>query len=209
MKIFFDTVYYLLITGIVLVALLLSSTFLPIPGNFQIKVVKSGSMEPAIKTGSIVVIRSESVYKVGDIITFGTDSKTQIPTTHRIVAISTDANPVYTTKGDANDAPDPVATHLSDIHGKVLWSAPYLGYILAFARTTLGFALLVGVPALAIILDEIGKIIREVRRLRKPRHTRFQQSHSTYGSNDSSSRKLYINHVPPHYTLRNVVDLRR
>ena len=168
MNLVFNILYYLFIVVVGLVALLLLATLVPVPGNFQAKIVQSGSMEPAIKTGSIVIIRSEATYEVGDVITFGKDTKTQVPTTHRIIEINgTGPLRTFTTKGDANDTADPTVTRLADIHGKVFLSIPYLGYILAFARKPLGFALLVGLPALAIILDEIGKIVKEVKEIKR------------------------------------------
>ncbi len=168
MKLIFATIRYLLIGGVVLLTLLLLGTLMPIQGGIKVKIVKSGSMEPTIMTGSIVIIKPEPAYSIGDIITFGKDTKTQIPTTHRIVAVSgSGASSEFQTKGDANDAPDPVATRMSDISGKVIFHASYIGYILDFARKPLGFALIVGVPAFAIILDEVMKIVAEVRRMRR------------------------------------------
>ena len=167
MKVLFNTLHYLLITAVVVIAMLLLATLLPLPGDFKVKIVQSGSMEPAIKTGSIVIDKAEAAYNVGDVVTFGADTKTRVPTTHRIVAIGDGPNPVYTTKGDANDAPDEVNTHLADIHGRVVFTLPYAGYVLDFARKPLGFALLVGLPAALIILDELAKIIREVGVLRR------------------------------------------
>ena len=168
MKFLFNVLYYIFVIAIMAVALLLLPSLVPIPGNFKVKVVKSGSMEPYIKTGGIVVIRPESTYGVGDVITFGKDTKTQIPTTHRIVTID-GSGPLrtFTTKGDANEEADPTVTRLSDIGGKVLFTVPYLGYILDFAKKPIGFALLVGVPAVVIILDEIGKIIKEIKAIRR------------------------------------------
>jgi signal peptidase len=159
-----------------------------------------------------VLIKPESSYKLGDVITFGADSKTQIPTTHRIVGISSDTNAVYTTKGDANDAPDPVATHFSDIHGKVLFSLSYLGYVLAFARTPLGFGLLVGVPALAIILEEVGKIIREIQAMRRSKRAGRRDTGETIPHSSAVQMRggnFYITHEHQTYRLTNVVDLRR
>ena len=118
-------------------------------------------------TGSIVVIKPEASYFLGDVITFGADTKTQIPTTHRIVKIEgKGTEELITTKGDANDSEDPARTSIKDVHGKVIFHASYVGYLLAFARRPVGFALLVGVPAVLIILDEIGNIWTEIRRLR-------------------------------------------
>lgn len=168
MKVLSNTIYYLFVLAIAMIALLLLSTLVPIPGNFNAKVVKSGSMEPAIKTGAIVLIRPADSYVVGDVVTFGKDTKTQIPTTHRIVRTEGEGRQmVFITKGDANNAEDPIATKPSDIRGKVVFSVPYLGYVLDFAKKPLGFALLVGVPALIIIFEEIVKIIREVKTIRR------------------------------------------
>ncbi|MCD5396329.1 MAG: signal peptidase I [Candidatus Pacebacteria bacterium] len=82
-------------------------SLLPLPGNYKILVVQSGSMEPSIKTGSVVVVKPASDYKVGDVITFGPFSKTKPPTAHRIYQIKEkNGQIVYITKGDANNSPD-------------------------------------------------------------------------------------------------------
>jgi len=171
MQAVYKTFYWIFMVAVVGLGLLLMLSLIPISG-FKIKIVKSGSMEPAIMTGAIVVDHPEPSYTVGDVITFGADTKVQIPTTHRIYAVNTDGGQtLFTTKGDANDAPDPVQTPLAAVHGKVVYSVPYLGYMLAFARQPMGFALLVGLPAALIIFEEIGKIVREVRRLRRKKIT--------------------------------------
>ena len=168
MKVLFNTIYYVFLASIITIALLLVITIVPVPGNLKAKIVKSGSMEPTIKTGALVFIKPSASYKVGDIVTFGADTKTQIPTTHRIVeVIGSGSLQRFSTKGDANDSADPQTIRLSDIHGKVFFSLPYLGYVLDFARQPLGFALLIGVPTVIIIIDEIGKILREVSLMRR------------------------------------------
>lgn len=168
MKTIFNILYYLFVACILGIAVLLLASMVPVPGNIKVKIVKSGSMEPAIKTGGIVVITPSDTYSVGDIITFGQDTKTQIPTTHRIVRIEGEGPlRAFATKGDANNDEDPAPTRLSDIKGKVLFTLPYLGFILDFAKKPLGFALLVGIPALAIIFDELGKIFSEIKSMRK------------------------------------------
>lgn len=181
MHVLYKSVYWIFMAAVLTLGGLLMVSLVPIAGNIQIKIVKSGSMEPVIKTGSIVVDKPEASYNMGDVVTFGKDTKTQIPTTHRIVSISgTGASEMITTKGDANDAADPAQTPISAVHGKVIFTVPYLGYILSFARQPMGFALLVGVPAFAIILEEIGKIVREVvalrRRKQMQRRMRYAQT---------------------------------
>jgi signal peptidase len=158
-------IYYIVIAFIVLVAILLIVSAFPIPGNYKVMVVKSGSMEPTIKTGSIVVVKPASDYKIGDIITFGPYSKTKAPTTHRIYEMKVEGGePIYITKGDANNAPDTREIKKIDIVGKVLFSVPFVGYAVDFAKKPLGFALIIIIPAAIIIYDEIRKIFGEIKK---------------------------------------------
>ena len=165
-------IYYIFIGFIILIALLLIVSVLPITGNYKVMTVISGSMAPAIKMGSVVVVKPPSAgsgqaadYKIGDVITFGPYSKTKAPTTHRIYEIKVvDGQPVYITKGDANNAPDAREIKKTDIVGKVLFSVPYVGYAVEFAKQPLGFGLIIIVPAAVIIIDEIKNIIKEVKK---------------------------------------------
>jgi signal peptidase len=121
-------------------------------------------MEPKIHTGSVVVVLPVKDYKIGNIITFGPYSKTEPPTTHRIADIKVNGNqPVYITKGDANDSADSREVARKDIEGKVLFSIPYFGFIISFIRKPLGFILLIIIPAMIMLLDEIRKIIKEIK----------------------------------------------
>jgi len=55
--------------GVILLVSIVALSFSPllrIPGNFKSLVVLSGSMEPSIKTGSVVAIKSQAEYAVGD-----------------------------------------------------------------------------------------------------------------------------------------------
>jgi signal peptidase len=165
MKIFFKTIYYIVLAGLGAVAIFLVASLLPIPGNYKVKVVLSGSMEPTIKTGGIIVARPASEYHVGDIITFGKDTKTEVPITHRIVS---EKDGAFITRGDANDIADTHLVQRRDIIGKVFFSIPYVGYAVDAAKTPTGFVLLIIIPALVIILDELRKIVREFRRMRTP-----------------------------------------
>lgn len=177
MKSIFNTAYYVFISCIVLIALLLLATIVPIPGNIKAKIVKSGSMEPTIKTGDLVLIIPSNSYEVGDIITFGPDTKTQIPTTHRIVSVNGDGPfRIFETKGDANNAPDPTGTRLSEVSGKVFMSIPYLGFLLDFAKKPIGFILLIGVPSMFIIIDEIMKVFREIVLIKRKKNAALQQN---------------------------------
>lgn len=160
----FKLIYYffvILIIGITILVLL--SAFLG-ENNFKFLVVKSGSMEPSIKMGSLVMIKREKEYTLGDVITFSNPKKPQELITHRIVNIEKlNSQKFYTTKGDANGEPDPKKVAKREVRGKVLFSVPYLGYLVDFVKKPLGFVLVVIVPAVLIILDETRNIFREIK----------------------------------------------
>ena len=146
----------------VCLAVLLIASLLPIPGNYRVLTVLSGSMEPAIHVGSIVAIRPAKDYKIGDVITFGEIGQAKVPITHRINDIKIEGGqPVYITKGDANNAPDTDEAPYSSVDGKMLFSVPLLGYALSFLKKPVGFILIIIIPAGLVVLEEMQKIYRE------------------------------------------------
>lgn len=153
--------FYLAVAFIVV---LLLASALPIPGGIKTFVVQSGSMEPSIKTGGVVVVKPMDSYVVGDVITFGPRSKTKSPTTHRIIEVKEDGN--YVTKGDANSDQDLRTVSRYEVIGKVLFSVPYVGYAVAAAQKPWGFVIIVVIPAVIIIWEEAGKIWREIQKKR-------------------------------------------
>jgi len=161
----FKIIYYIFLTFIVAIALLLIISVFPITGNIKFFIVQSGSMEPAIKMGSIVMIKPVDEYKIDDVISFGEVTRIKSPTTHRIYDMKViEGNPIYITKGDANNAPDQREVRKRDILGKVLLDIPYLGFAVNFAKKPMGFVLIIGIPAVVIISDEVRKIYEEVKK---------------------------------------------
>ncbi len=161
--------YIAFVVALVGVAGVFLASLLPIPGNIELKIVKSGSMEPTIKTGAVVIVKPLAIesYQVGDIVTFGEDTTRQIPTTHRIVSVETVENRIaFMTKGDANEEADPQQVPADEVIGKVIFNVPFAGYILDFARQPLGFALLIGIPAGIVIIDESFRIFGEIKKMR-------------------------------------------
>lgn len=162
--------HYLLIVLVLVLGALLIGVQTQLIEGYELRIVQSGSMEPAIPTGALIVTRVEDRYAVGDVITFTQSGPRSLPTTHRIIADGLqNGEVVYTTKGDANSDSDPNPVALSDVSGLVIFSLPWLGYIIDFARQPLGFALMIGVPALVILFDEGMTIVSEVRQRRQKR----------------------------------------
>ncbi len=167
MKKVLKTIYYIVLAYISFIGILLIISVLPIKNNIKFLTVLSGSMEPKIHTGSIVVVKSVADYKVGDIITFGQNTKTEVPTTHRIAEVKVEnGEMVYKTKGDANNGEDNKEVSRKDIIGKVYFSLPYLGYAIDFVKKPFGLMIVIVIPAIIIIYDEINKIGREVKKLK-------------------------------------------
>jgi len=129
-------------------------------------IVESGSMEPAIKTGSIVVSYPYRIYAVGDVITFASTPQSKNLVTHRVEArlypegITKD--PVYLTSGDANEDFDKDNVLAGQVVGKAVLTFPYVGYIANFAKQPYGFILLVIVPATIIIYEELRTLLKEM-----------------------------------------------
>lgn len=164
----FKILYVIFYVAIVAIIALLLFALFPIKGNYQIKIVQSGSMEPNIRIGSIVIVKPSASYAIGDVVTFGKDTKKDIPTTHRIVSSrAVEGVLLFTTKGDANKSPDATEIRQNDISGKVLFDIPFLGYVIDLARKPLGFVVFVIIPAMIIIYDEGVKIFRELKKMKK------------------------------------------
>jgi signal peptidase len=169
MKYISQAFYYLFVLLIVLIGLGLISTQTSLLGSYEIRIVQSGSMEPALMTGGLILIHPEERYYVNDIITYGENKRRRdIPTTHRIVdeRIS-DGQLAYVTKGDANESEDGTLVTDRDILGKVVFHVPYLGFVIDFARTPLGFVAMIVIPASLVILDEGVNIYNEIKARRK------------------------------------------
>jgi len=149
------------VISIFIVMFLLATMFLPRFG-YSLIVVKSGSMEPTIKTGSILFAKKQGNYNNGDIITFVKMSNEII--THRIVGISKEnGNIYYKTKGDANNATDMFLTRKSRVIGKTIFTIPYFGYIIGFLKSKIGIMFLIIIPAGYFIGREILKIKKELK----------------------------------------------
>ena len=153
---------YVLFAVLIGLALLFLGTVLPGNLRYQMRIVESGSMSPTIPIGSVVLVRAHPSYSVHDVINFKRATDLE-EVTHRIIGISqVSGETVYTVQGDANNAPDQKPVLASEVIGSVWFSLPYVGYIIDFARKPIGFAIIIGIPALWMILEQVQKIRHEV-----------------------------------------------
>lgn len=131
--------------------------------SFKPYVIQSGSMEPSIMTGDMVIVKSEPEYQVNDVITFTDESDRVV--THRVLKkINDQASLEYETKGDANQSSDSQAIPYEKVIGKVHLVIPKLGFVVAFAQSRQGIVALIIIPVILIVYDELKKIFAEVNK---------------------------------------------
>lgn len=171
----FNIGYWFLMAALVIVAGLAAVSAFGLPKNFRLFVVQSGSMEPTIKRGSLVIVQPRKQYQKDEIITFKIRPDADIKNpglliTHRIVDVKDDKGGVFfTTKGDDNKTPDMESRPIGSVLGKVVFTIPYLGYPIGFAKTQTGFILLIVIPATIIVYGELLNIKKEVVKILKER----------------------------------------
>jgi signal peptidase len=125
--------------------------------------VMSGSMEPAVHTGDVVVEQSIAPVRarVGDVVTFPEPGGGDRLITHRVRSVHVEGRVArISTKGDANNTVErwtaPVDGHI----GRVLYRVPRVGYAFASVRTPLGRIVLLVVPVLGLGLMALRWIWR-------------------------------------------------
>ena len=135
-------------------------------------VVLSGSMGPALSPGDVIFVDAAdpSAIQAGDVITFVRGSEST-PTTHRVVeVVDQSGKPAFRTKGDANEDPDSGLVQASQVQGRVmtlggyLFAVPYIGYVIEFMNTQLGFVLLVLLPIGLFVISEVWNFVGAGRR---------------------------------------------
>lgn len=165
------------LVAVVLVALVAPFVVYAVPqvvGADHSYVVLSGSMEPVLSPGDVVVVDDPnsgvglvdllgaaglvhdtgSGISRGDVVTFRT-SGDEPPTTHRVVEVIDEGGTAYRTKGDANEDPDMGLVRPSNVVGEVVLVLPYVGYVVQFGDTPAGFVALVVVPFGLLVASEL------------------------------------------------------
>ncbi|MDR0284600.1 MAG: signal peptidase I [Propionibacteriaceae bacterium] len=146
-----------LVTCVTLLLLALAVALVVVPkitGGMSLTVL-TGSMEPGIMPGDVVVTKGIDTARardlqIGDVITFLPYADDPMLVTHRIIAKSVgSAGTSFTTKGDNNNTPDswnPVNDY--QVRGQLLYVIPKIGYV----RQWLGPYTVWIVPGIAVIL---------------------------------------------------------
>jgi len=119
-------------------------------GDFRLFMVQSGSMQPTLSVGSIILTVPTALAEAGDVITYRTAEGAVV--THRVAEVFEEgAERAYLTKGDANQVTDSKSVPHSMLIGKVSFSLPGIGKIIAFSKTLPGYIMLIIIPALYLL----------------------------------------------------------
>ena len=153
-----DIVFYIFIIIMFLTSLSMikskQSGEVPNLFGYEFYNILTGSMEPTIPTGSLVITKSVDTkdIKVNDIITFGEGNSV---TTHRVESINKGNNLEFITKGDANEVIDPRPIEENEIFGKVILHIIGLGYVIGFIQKNIILSIVI-----AIVLTTGFKMIK-------------------------------------------------
>ena len=132
--------------------------FVTIGGYSTFRVV-TGSMEPTISTGALLVCKDTSIEKIekDDIVCYRSKTAEIYGSivTHRVVSVQTDEDGerYLETRGDANLSSDPYYVKQDNLIGKVTWYSEetnILNDILSFLTGKMGFLLCIVFPVLLV-----------------------------------------------------------
>ena len=125
-------------------------------GGYAPLIVLTGSMEPKIMSGDIIVVKQADAVdiKVGDVIAFfDPDGNGTSILTHRVNEVYEEDGKLYfRTQGDANNTEDRQPVSADKLVG--VWTeirVPGAGSVAMFMQTTAGLVVCVGVPLVLII----------------------------------------------------------
>ena len=162
-----------LLTLILLLATGLTVALVVVPkvlGGMSLTVL-TGSMEPGIKPGDVVVTKGTTTQQaaelnIGDVITFLPYPDDPTLVTHRIIGKSVGASgTAYITQGDNNNTVDPWGPVRDfQVRGQVVYTVPKVGW----AREWVGHYSAWIIPAAGVTLIVGGVIMLVTSRRRKP-----------------------------------------
>lgn len=138
--------------------------------GYELMTVLSGSMEPGIKTGSIIAVKpvkDPTKFIKGDVITFKAADNPNTLITHRILEVQkVDSSVQYITKGDNNDSKDPSPVTVGNVVAEYSgFTIPFIGKIMAFIQSKTGAIYLLIIPGVLMILWSVFSIWRAISKV--------------------------------------------
>lgn len=110
----------------------------PHTGRYRTLTVLSDSMAPAMPAGSLAIVTPQpaSSIRVGQIVTYQIPVEDRRVVSHRVVEVLEEGpRPVFRTKGDGNEAPDPWTARVAqDTVWRVRVAVPHAGRVVSALR---------------------------------------------------------------------------
>lgn len=132
----------------------------PLAVGYKVLPVLGGSMEPAIKLGSVIVAKpvAPADVQMGDVITFSDRNRAGVLVTHRVVSLETGerGRPVIRTRGDANNVEDAWDVPTDQPIEKTVFWLPYAGYLVAYLASPQAKFALAGLIALLVVYQVLA-----------------------------------------------------
>lgn len=135
----------------------------------------SGSMDPEIKIGDIVIVKEieKEDLKIGDVISY---RQGQSVVTHRIVDIQeTEKGCIYKTKGDSNNVEDKTEVIFGLIEGKVIGQIPVLGKISTLLQ---GKVAIIIIALMVYIYFSHSSKMSHIRNRRKVKRMKYEEENA-------------------------------
>ena len=127
--------------GAVVLAVISAVSLVPAATGWVPLTVLTGSMEPRIPPGSLIVVRSVTAQEAnqlqaGQVATYLPEAGSDLLVTHRIVRVRAldDGTVHYEFKGDANSTPDPLWVRPVQVRGVLQYHVPFLGRVLTLLK---------------------------------------------------------------------------
>lgn len=148
----------LLIVAVIALCML---SFVPKVTNHQVFNILTGSMEPEIPVGSMVIVSEvdPQSLETGDIITFERVTQGDV-VTHRVAKNDASQQQIIT-KGDANAQVDMDPVPYSNVIGKVSVHMPVVGVLLGFMSTIAGKIAYLCIAIAGFLLTVLAGVLRE------------------------------------------------
>lgn len=148
--------------GIVMLAVVIITAIpatIPKLFGYQIYTVTSGSMEPAIPTGSLIYVKNIAPEEIAaqDVIAFQSEGTV---IAHRVVQ-NRQVEGEIVTKGDANAQEDISTVPYADVIGRVSLHIPMLGNLMVMYTSTIGKAYVICFAACGVMLNMLASRLRE------------------------------------------------
>lgn len=152
-----NIIFYTLVISVIVIGLIMVRSNIngEIPNvlGYRFYIVLTGSMEPTIDVGDIVIVKEilKEQVEVNEIITFRSKNTRNI-TTHRAIEIINISGDIkYITKGDANNVQDPSLVDGELLVGKVVKVIPRIGIIIGWIKKNLKIILVIVVATFILI----------------------------------------------------------